>query len=525
MAGAPAAGAPVAGAAPADGGRELSADLVIVGFGAAGMAAALAAAARGADTLVLEKQPCAEHTPSTRMSGGVIMTVSDVAAAACYLHACGGGMIPEEVCAAWAERAARLPEWLAQVGAAEQLALVRIGGAEQQLPGAEAIHAHMQGLPADAAAAPESVSLIAAGLGRDSVDRRTGRDLYSVLRALVERRKGIAVRWAAPARRLLTRAGRVAGVEAQADDGPLRVNARAGVLLACGGYEFDVELRRNYLKAEPIYFYGNPGNSGDGVRLAQSVGADLWHMNQMVGRGVARFVDDEGVEQIFQLRISPPGYVITDAHGRRFASEQPQAESKHAYYHHLIVYDPDANEYPRIPSYWFFDRRRIEAGMLTSPVSGRVGVGLYEWSEDNRREIERGWIAEGATIADAAAAAGVLDPAAAAATVARYNAACAEGEDPLGRPPDSLVALDSPPYYCVPIYPGGSNTSGGPRRDAAARVLNVEGQPIPGLFAAGELGSPIGRLYPADGSNISEALCFGQIAAETAIDEMEERSG
>jgi succinate dehydrogenase/fumarate reductase flavoprotein subunit len=86
-----------------------------------------------------------------------------------------------------------------------------------------------------------------------------------------------------------------------------------------------------------------------------------------------------------------------------------------------------------------------------------------------------------------------------------------------------MVPLDQPPYYCVPLYPGGSNTSGGPRRDERARVLGVDGEPIPGLLAAGELGSPMALLYPADGSNLSEAMCFGQIAAETALDEMEKR--
>jgi succinate dehydrogenase/fumarate reductase flavoprotein subunit len=503
---------------------DLEADLAVVGFGAAAMAAALCAAARGAEVIVLEKQPSDAHTPSTRMSGGVIMGVNDADRAALYLGGCARGMVPAEVCSAWARRAARLPDWLAHIGAGEELALVRIGGAEQELEGAEAIDCYMQGLPSEGAVAQESTSLIAAGLGRNSLDRRTGRDLYRVLRRLVEERREVAVHWECAARRLLSdRDGRVVGVEAESPRGTVRVRARAGVVLACGGYEFDAELRRNYLKAEPIYFYGNPGNSGDGVRMAQAVGADLWHMNQMIGRAVGRFLDKDGVEQIFQFRMSPPGYVITDKHGRRFASEQPQAESKHAYYQHLIVYDPDAGEYPRIPSYWFFDQRRIEAGMLTSPVSGRVGVGLYDWSEDNRREIAQGWIAEGTTVAEAAAAAGVLDPETAAESVAAYNSACAAGEDPFGRPSDTMVALDQPPYYCVPLYPGGSNTSGGPRRDAGARVLGVEGEPILGLFAAGELGSPMAQLYPADGSNLSEALCFGQIAAETALNELEDR--
>jgi succinate dehydrogenase/fumarate reductase flavoprotein subunit len=504
-------------------GADLEADLVVVGFGAAAAAAALTAADAGATVLVLEKQPEDAHTPNTRMSGGVIMTANDPVAAAGYLHACGGGMLPEEICEAWADRAAGLLDWLAAIGAAEELALVRIAGAEQDFPGAEAIDCHMQGRPSGAAADPEeSASLIAAGLGRASPDRRTGRDLYRVLRRLVEARGSVRVEWGTAARHLLRdEAGRVEGVEAEAESGTVMARARAGVVLACGGYEFDPELRRNYLKADPIYFYGNPGNTGDGIRMAQEVGADLWHMNQMIGRGVGRFLDADGVEQIFQFRMAPGGYAITDRHGRRFASEQPQAESKHGYYYHLISYDPDRREYPRLPSYWFFDRRRIEGGMLTSPVSGRVGVGLYDWSDDNRREVDVGWIAEGADIAGVAAAAGVEDPGAAAATVAAYNEACERGEDPFGRPAETLVPLDSPPFYCVPLYPGGSNTSGGPRRDGRSRVLGVDGAPIPGLFCAGELGSPMALLYPADGSNLSEAFCFGQIAAETALDEME----
>jgi succinate dehydrogenase/fumarate reductase flavoprotein subunit len=506
---------------------ELDADLVVVGFGAAAAATALTAAAAGASVLVLEKQTEDAHTPNTRMSGGVIMTVSDPVAAGGYLHACGGGMLTEDVCQAWADRAAGLLDWLAEIGAAEELALVRIAGAEQDFAGAAAIDCHMQGRPNAAAADPEeSASLIAAGLGRGSPDRRTGRDLYRVLRRLVGAQRSVRVEWGTAASHLLRdEAGRVVGVEADVDGGTARARARAGVVLACGGYEFDPELRRNYLKADPIYFYGNPGNTGDGIRMAQEVGADLWHMNQMIGRGVGRFLDADGVEQIFQFRMPPGGYVITDRHGRRFASEQPQAESKHAYYYHLIAYDPDRREYPRLPSYWFFDRRRIEGGMLTSPVSGRVGVGLYDWSDDNRREVEAGWIAEGADIAAAAAAAGVDDPGAAAATVAAYNEACEAGEDPFGRPAETMVPLDSPPFYCVPLYPGGSNTSGGPRRDGRSRVLGVGGAPIPGLFCAGELGSPMALLYPADGSNLSEAFCFGQIAAETALEEMEAANG
>jgi succinate dehydrogenase/fumarate reductase flavoprotein subunit len=150
-------------------------------------------------------------------------------------------------------------------------------------------------------------------------------------------------------------------------------------------------------------------------------------------------------------------------------------------------------------------------------VTGATSVGLYDWSPDNRREIERGWVIEGDSIEDVALRAGVKDPAAAAREIAAYNAGCAAGHDPFGRPKDSLTPIDQAPFYCVPLYPGGSNTSGGPRRDERARILDVFGEPIPGLFGAGELGQAIGLLYPGGGAALSEAFCFGQIAAEEAM--------
>jgi hypothetical protein len=251
--------------------------------------------------------------------------------------------------------------------------------------------------------------------------------------------------------------------------------------------------------------------------MAQDVGADLWHMNQMVGRGVGSFPLPEGGRLNVIIGIGPPGYVITDGAGARFAEESQQARLLHGFYFELLTIDAATGRHPRIPCYWFFDERRRLAGPLTYPHLGAGAVGLYTWSPDNSAEIERGWISRGATVAAAARAAGVADPEAAEESVAAYNAACAAGADPFGRPADTLVPLDRPPYYCVPLYPGGSNTTGGPRRNADGQVLHVFGDAIPGLYAAGELGQASGLLYPADGSNLSEALCFGQIAAEHAL--------
>ena len=78
------------------------------------------------------------------------------------------------------------------------------------------------------------------------------------------------------------------------------------------------------------------------------------------------------------------------------------------------------------------------------------------------------------------------------------------------------MALE-PPYYCMPLVPGRIEHLGGPRRNEHAQILDVFGEPIPGLYEAGELGEPVGLIYPANGANISDCLCFGRIAAEHAL--------
>jgi succinate dehydrogenase/fumarate reductase flavoprotein subunit len=502
------------------------ADLVVVGFGGAGAACAIAAADHGASVIILEKQPEDRHTPSTYMSGGIVMAVNDVDRAASYMDRCSGGMIPPEVSRAWATMAADLVGWLDRIGA--DLALVKVGeGENTQFEGADAVEAWTQSRPpADFEpglrdlSAPATVGALASGMNTGEAGRRTGAEYFASLRRVVASRERIRVRYGSPAVRLVQdETGRVTGVRVAGDrsaGGGSVVRARRGVVLTCGGYEWNDEIKINALKASPMYFYGNPGNTGDGIRMAQAVGADLWHMNQMIGRAIGHFSED-GHDYNFVIGIHPPGYLITDKYGQRFANEVSQAQMKHSFYYELLKYDAEKQEYPRVPCYWVFDERRLSAAPLVSLRSGFVRAGYYDWSPDNSREVAKGWIKQADSIAELGKLAGVCDVAALVETVARYNAGCASGADEFGRPADTLVPLDSPPYYCVPMYPGGSNTCGGPRKDERARVLDAFGEPIPGLYAAGELGEAVGLLYPANGANLSESVCFGRIAAADAL--------
>jgi succinate dehydrogenase/fumarate reductase flavoprotein subunit len=486
-------------------------DVAIVGFGAAGAAAAITASKHGASVLLAEKQAQNRHTPSSKMSRGVIMTVKDTQQGFDYLAACAGGMIPERPLSALSERANVILSWMREV--CPDLPFTIHGGAEHPtLPGAAGIETYQPGR---------------ARFRRDPA-ALTGRDVFDALAGAVAQ-TSTRVLWQCPAQRLLRdEHDTVSGVLLKTPQGDRRVRAHRGVILTCGGFEYDDAMKLNYLRAYPVYFYGNPGSTGDGVRMAQEVGADLWHMNQIVGRGIGNFRLDDGVEMGFQLSIDsktmgynndPVGYVIVDRFGNRFANEQAQALMKHNFYYDLLHFDSDRGIYPRIPCYWLFDERRRRASPLTSPRVGAPAVGLYDWSADNFREIERGWIVRGDSILEVAEKIGIEDPQAAARAVEIHNAACKGGSgDAFGRPTETLVPLDEPPFYGVKMWPGGPNTAGGPRRDEFSRVLNAFGEPIKGLFAAGELGQVSGLLYPCDGFALCEALCFGQIAAEAAVE-------
>jgi hypothetical protein len=348
----------------------------------------------------------------------------------------------------------------------------------------------------------------------DAARLASGVQLFDSLRKAVEKRPNIDLIWGSPAARLTTDDdGRVTGV--RLSGGGLVLESRHGVVLTTGGYEFDEDLKMRYLPEGPWHFYGNTANSGDGVRMAQAVGASLWHMGHVSGRAVAHFVGDDGNPINLRTNFGPEGHVIVDRGGHRFANEE--LAGTHYFSNFLSEVDPVRHDYPRIPCYWIFDSRRLGRPLVVTN-RGMTIFGGYQWSDDNEREIAQGWVPRGNTAFEAAAKAGIEDPSQAESTVLAYNARIARGEqDDYGRPLESLMPIDSAPFFCLPLYPGGSHTSGGPERDENARILNSFGEPIANLFGAGELGQAIGPIVPSPGTNLSEALCFGRIAARTAL--------
>ncbi|MEC7398167.1 MAG: FAD-binding protein, partial [Pseudomonadota bacterium] len=170
------------------------------------------------------------------------------------------------------------------------------------------------------------------------------------------------------------------------------------------------------------------------------------------------------------------------------------------------------------PMHLIFDQSHMSAGPIydSHPSHGWTQIVVqYDWSEDNNAELEKGWITKGDTIPDLAIKIG-LDPSALDATVARWNADAASGEDTeFGRTLMLKPLSTKGPYYAVELSPSMLNTQGGPRRNEKAEIVKPDGTPIPRLYSAGELGSIYSYLYQGTG-NIGECLAFGRIAGREA---------
>ncbi len=502
-----------------------SVDVVVLGCGAAGVTAALAARRSGAQVLVIEHQAEGRHTPNTRMSGGWLMTVVEEQAGRRYLAECARGLVDEEMFDGWARGAVELPATLEAMGVELDLADTATWGLSRldrdpegwsenpEIAGSEAVRVWRTAttLPSTC---PE-----AGGMARATGRVSGGEALYRGLMHAM-RDAGVEVAWESEPTELIVERDatgtRVTGVRYRRAGRAEAVLARSGVVIATGGFGASAELIREFLTVPDTRFYGNPGNDGSGLKLAMSVGAQLVRMNRMVGRGVMSFELADGSRLSFMVIMKGGGYLICDQAGRRYQDEYDQAMQQHSVYQHMAHFDHNTHSYSRAPSYYVFDDRRFKAGPLTYTDRGVCGVGLYDWSADNRRELDAGWIAVGASPAEAAAKAGAPTPYAVDEAVAEYNRSCSLGTDPFGRPADTLVPLDQPPYYCVPLYVGGPYLTGGPGRNAGGQILDVHNRPIAGLYGAGELGQPIGLLYPAQGASLSEALCGGAVSGASA---------
>jgi len=291
----------------------------------------------------------------------------------------------------------------------------------------------------------------------------------------------------------------------------------AAVILATGGFDWDADLRARYQPGPQRASGAPPGNTGDGLRIACDLGAatdnlaEGWWMPML--RVPGETLDGQPSYRALIRERGAPRHIIVNAAGSRFADEaSPYNDFGKA------MHRRDASGgYPNDPAFMVFD----EGFRQRYPLPGVPPHGECP-----------SWVMFGKSIKELAGKLGI-DGTGLEAAVGRWNACCAGGNDPdFGRggnpydryggdpavtPNPNLGPLDRPPFYGVRVLAGTIGTKGGPVTDANGAVLRPDGEPVPGLYAVGNAAAFwVGDAYPAPGATLAIGMTMGYLAGRHA---------
>jgi succinate dehydrogenase/fumarate reductase flavoprotein subunit len=478
---------------------DIETDVVVVGFGAAGVAASVTAHDLGAQVVILEKAPEGQEGGNTRVAGQGYLNTSSVEKAAAYLTAlCGPYTVPEAMVEVWAQEMCLNNAWLESLGGDPQEHQHPPVGIEfPDLPGSDCVHKFHDGPT----------------YGYSNTWKRFER--------LVKERP-IPVLYETPGTELIQHdtTKEIVGVRARQGNKALDVKAKKAVVLTCGGFENNQEMIRNYLPGVPYcYTSGTPYNEGDGIAMAMAVGADLWHMNNYAGPSMALKVPEIrttfSMQALHFSKVTAGGMIVVGPDAKRFTDEKYKTRHGKVPVHGRWL--PLAAP---CPMFMIFDHTLFAAGPLYDKLPSHGWTQIverYAWSEDNSAELAKGWIKSADCLAGLAALLG-LDPTTLTATVDRWNRCVAAGRDPDFGRTLMLAPIAGPPFYAVALSPSMLNTQGGPRRNEKGQIVRPDGTPIKRLYSAGELGSIYSYLYQGTG-NIGECLAFGRVSGRNAAAE------
>lgn len=486
---------------------DYQADVVAIGSGGAGLAAAIGALESGASVIVLEKASTVGGT--TALSGGGMWVPNSSLAQAAgspdtissanlqeYLSNIIGSEGDQDLINTYLQQA---PGWVDHLintyGMKFVIATTFV--AYYNVPGAQGT-----GL---------QVSPTGGGPGISGA----GKGIIQTLQAAVTS-KGGTIMTSTPATALYQDAtGTIVGVKATSSSSTINIKALKGVILAAGGYDNNAEMMEAYQRG-PVHFTSAvAGNVGDGIQMAMAAGADIRNMNN--AWGCPHYNTPTGGVPDWCLIRGKPGAIVVNSSGNRFANESSAyAVFNRAFYE----WDTAIYGYPNIPAYTIVD----------SACATKYGFITYVPGSPMPK-----YVASGNSIADLASALNI-DQTGLQDTITTFNGYAQNGVDPdfdrgvfsfdlntAGDPSRTdlknicLAPLTTPPFYGLEIDPGTIGTNGGPRINSNGQVLDKLGNPIPGLFGAGnDIASPFGEAYPGGGSTVGPATVFGWIAGKYA---------
>lgn len=477
-------------------------DLVIAGFGLAAMCAAIEAHDLDPrlSILILEKADEATSGGNSRVAGQSLLISKNAEVLAEYQRKMSvANPIPEDLLVPWSEAMVALEPWIQERAAQAGAEFIHGTGFSErdavlefpEFGAREAVHCTATILP------------IPSGV-------------YLAFRENVRQRPRIEIAYETPLRDLVQDPDslEVFGVITEHDGKRVAIRANKGVVMAVGGYEANPDMQRNYYGLSNVAPLGSPHNTGDGIRILQKAGADLWHMrNQGQSGGIWPGYRPDGwingfLRNFFWQSFS---WIEVDANSERFYNETAELQLTH-YKEKKHGRWVDTPHYLATPVHMIFDATTCQHNkMAVGMMSWNPVVGGYRWSDDNSAEVAKGWIQKADSIEELAAKIG-RDPVKLRDTVDRYNSACRDRQDhDFQRNPGTLYPIADGPYYAMRIDPVIVCTGGGARRNIRSEVLDHDGKPIPRLYEAGELGSMFSDLYQ-NGSYLTEAMISGRAA-------------
>ncbi len=478
-------------------------DVIVVGAGAAGLAAAATVATEGdgATCLLLEK--AADYGGNSPFCLGAMLFTENPDAFSTYMKGLAAGTTPDDVIDAYVAGLSENFEWLKALGAAEEDMYVAD--------------------PAPAAAAEwpefnigESYRMVIfTGMGGGAPH------IHMFLADTVKAHSDtITFMNSTPFEALVQDAAtkEIVGVVAAGKN----YRAAKGVIMCCGGFENDPDMLATYHGVRGVRPLAATQNTGDGHRACMHVGADQWHMTAgaQYWMGCRNLDDTEFMSRSWDFTSKQFGITV-GMNGRRFyqdwdgcAVPNPNLGIPYAmpgdditlavgYRHGITQFGGAWTHLPFPERGWYiFDADGLAAGAVPQDLS--------------TDPVADGWALSADTIEELAAKIEV--PATELAhTVEIWNGFCDDGEDKaFYRSPDTLAKIAKAPFYAVKCAPTMLNTDGGPVRNAKGEILDVTGEPIAGLYSAGEFGSVWGNLYQGAG-NIGECLAFGRISVRSAL--------
>lgn len=505
-------------------------DVLVVGSGGACWGA-LAAKDAGADSvLIIEKSEVFGGTTSisegiTWIPANYVMAEAGIednrADALKYISTISLGFAPQELMESYVDNGPKFLEW-----ARDTWGFVW----ERQYDWINQDYYQVEGFrPRGRSVNVDPVASTKAVMGQDykRPEKPTNGQTFIIIKYLCEKH-GIEIMLSTEGKKLIKNSdGRVIGlIAAKSDGSELRIGVKKGVLLGTGGFDFNDEMRKQYLHYPFFASRHVVTNTGDGQRMGQEVGAALANMAHVYGQccllpqgeyeGMQR-APEWTITDSYQYR-GKPGAVVVNRYGKRIGNES----TVYANFQRCMEgWDPATFKPLNVPAFWICGSTFTERYLM--PGAKQVG------------EVPA-WITKADTLEELATKLGI-DPAGLMKEITEFNKNAAQGIDPVWHRGEfshdqrsvadakrddlknkCLAPVEKGPFYGATYYPASLGTAGGLKINGKAQVLDINDEVIPGLFACGCAAcSPYGAGYAGGGAPVGASSVMGWVAGTAAV--------